>query len=213
MHDTDACVFPYPTGDSSLRRMALEARDLGLDSIVAAGAGGGTYAGVEIIGGTVIQAREFREVQAALRTATPGRGLVMASAGEYTFNRAVIQNSGVNVLRGIHAAPKNAFDHILSRMASERVVAVDLDLSLLVSERGYMRQRAIHRYADILRLHDRFGFPLTISSGARSITGMKSRRDMAALGGLFGLDATRLGEALGGVSRLLREERPVEVVE
>ena len=36
MKITDACVYPYPVGDSSVRRFALEARSFGYDSIVAA---------------------------------------------------------------------------------------------------------------------------------------------------------------------------------
>ena len=36
MKITDAAVFPYPCGDTSVRRLALEARSLGFDSLVAA---------------------------------------------------------------------------------------------------------------------------------------------------------------------------------
>ena len=39
MKATDASVCPYPAGDSTLARMALEARDLGFDSIVVIGEG------------------------------------------------------------------------------------------------------------------------------------------------------------------------------
>ena len=35
MKITDACVYPYPCGDSSVRRMALEAKALGFDRLVA----------------------------------------------------------------------------------------------------------------------------------------------------------------------------------
>src|SRR5665647_2342542 len=35
MKITDACVCPYPCGDSSVRRMALEAKDLGFERLVA----------------------------------------------------------------------------------------------------------------------------------------------------------------------------------
>ncbi len=43
MKITDACVYPYPFGDSSVRRMALEARSLGFDRLVAAGVSSGEH--------------------------------------------------------------------------------------------------------------------------------------------------------------------------
>ena len=35
MKRTDACIFPYPRGDSSLRRMLEEAQELRFDACVA----------------------------------------------------------------------------------------------------------------------------------------------------------------------------------
>lgn len=212
MQYTDACVFPLPLGDSSLRRMAIEARGLGFDSIVAAGVTGSAYRGIEVIGGTLIQAKDTREVQAALRKNNPHMALPMISAGAYPFNRAVIQAGWAKVVREIHASPKNSFDHIIARMAADKQVAIDLDLSLLVQERGYMRQKVLQRYADLVSLQGRFGFPFTISSGARSILEVKSRRDMIALCGLFGLDRDGAVSALGNISRIIHREKPVEVV-
>ncbi|MGV8129729.1 MAG: RNase P subunit p30 family protein [Methanolinea sp.] len=212
MQYTDACVFPLPLGDSSLRRMALEARELGFDSIVAAGVAGSVYRGIEIIGGTLIHAKETREVQAVLRKDNSQRSLPIVSAGGYSFNRAVIQAGWAKVIREIHATPRNSFDHIISRMAADKQVAVDLDLSVLIQERGYMRQKVLQRYADLVSLQGRFDFPFTISSGARSILDMKSRRDMIALCGLFGLDRDGALSALGNVSRIIHREKSVEVV-
>ncbi|OPX67856.1 MAG: Ribonuclease P protein component 3 [Methanoregulaceae archaeon PtaB.Bin056] len=213
MRCTDACVYPFPLGDSSVRRMAQEAGELGLDSIVAVGARGCIFRGVEVVGGTVIQGRDQGEVQAALRRMGKDPGVVMATAGDYALNRALLHMGRVRILRGIHATPGNSFDHILARMAAERQVAVDLDISVLVSGRDYTRQRALQRYADLVRLQSRFGFLLTLSSGARSILGMKSPRDMVALCGLFGLDEDDVEGAFLGIAKVLRPEKSVEVVE
>lgn len=212
MRCTDACVYPLPLGDSSVRRMAQEAGELGFDSIVAVGARGCIFRGVEVVGGTVIEGRDPGEVQAALRSLGGDPGIVMATAGDYALNRALLHMSRVRILRGIHSTPVNSFDHILSRMAAERQVAVDLDLSMLVTARDYARQRALQRYADLVRLQSRFGFPLTLSSGARSILQMKSTRDMVALCGLFGLDEDGVKWAFLGIAKILRPEKPVEVV-
>ncbi|HPC55911.1 MAG TPA: RNase P subunit p30 family protein [Methanolinea sp.] len=214
MQCTDACVFPYPGGDSSLRRMALSARELGFDSIVAACPANGTYCGVEVIGMKVMgrTGAGAKEVSHA-EPGQEGRAITVAHAGEYAANRALLRTGKIMVLRGIQWTPKNSFDHILSRMAAERGIAVDIDFSSLICERGSSRQRVIQRYADIVRLHRKFGFSLTLSSGARSVLGMRSPREMTVLGGLFGLEEDDTGRALGTVRQLLFPRSPVEVVE
>ena len=78
--------------------------------------------------------------------------MVSVSARDNGFNRAVIGLKGVHILRGIHAADKTAFDHVTAKMAADNNVAVDIDLSVLIAARGIARQRAIHRYRDILIL-------------------------------------------------------------
>ncbi|MDI9634097.1 MAG: RNase P subunit p30 family protein [Methanolinea sp.] len=202
MRCTDACVYPYPAGDSSLRRMALTARELGFDSIVAAVPAGGNVAGIEVI-----------PLSVHGRGGSCGnRALVAAQATDYAGNRALIQSGHVRIIRGIQSAPRNSFDHVLSRLAAEKGVAVDIDISAIVFERGQARQRAIQRYAEIARFAGKFGFSLTFSSGARSVLGMRSPREMVALGALFGLDREDVRAALGAVSALLFPESPVEVV-
>lgn len=213
MRCTDACVFPLPEGDSSPRRMALEARELGFDSLVAAGAAGDVFFGVEIVGAVILQGKDIKEVQAAARKVDTERVMLMVRAGDYLFNRALMHTGGIRVIREIQSTPRNSFDHILSKMAAERRIAIDLDLSVLVAGRDYVRQKALERYAAVVRLEERFGFPLTLSSGARSVLGMKSRWDMVALCRLFGMDEERVDCAFGSVARLLHPERPVEVVE
>ena len=63
MKITDACVFPYPAGDSSLRRLALEARSCGYDSIVAADTPAAEVFGIAVIPGTFLTGIPGREVQ------------------------------------------------------------------------------------------------------------------------------------------------------
>lgn len=214
MQCTDACVFPYPGGDSSIRRMALSARELGFDSIVAACPANGTYCGVEVIGMNVMgRAGAGNKESSPGESGQEGRAITVAHAGEYAANRAFLRTGKIMILRSIQWTSKNSFDHILSRMAAERSIAVDIDFSPLICERGSSRQRVLQRYAGIVRLHRKFGFPLTLSSGARSVLGMRSPRDMKVLGRLFGLEEEDIVKALGTVQQLLSPRSPVEVVE
>ena len=63
MKITDACVVPYPLGDSSAKRLALEARSLGFDSIVAPDAKAEMVCGVEVVPGAYLAGLSAKDVQ------------------------------------------------------------------------------------------------------------------------------------------------------
>lgn len=202
MKITDACVFPFPDGDSSARRLAVTARSLGFDSIVAQGSASFEYRGVNVSGGIIIPVTTAKEVSAALKRARSPGMVVSVQAGDNGFNRAVCGMKGVHILRGIHAADKRAFDHVTAKIAADNRTAVDIDLSTIIALRGHARQKAIHRYLDIIVLYRRFEFPLTISSGARSCLAMRSVREVTGLCSVIGLDTEDVQRALGGVEQV-----------
>ena len=202
MQITDACVFPYPLGDSSVRRMALEARDLGFDSIVAVDAPPGDFSGITILSGTIIRDSPVKDVINRVKRARESDSIVIVQARDNGFNRAAISVKGVHMLCGIHTADKLAFDHVTAKMAADNRVAVDLDLSPLIAGRGVGRQRALHRYRDILMLSSKFGFPVTLSTHARSILDMRSVREISGLCSVLGMEISDVGNALSGVAKV-----------
>ncbi|MGD9937441.1 MAG: RNase P subunit p30 family protein [Methanoregulaceae archaeon] len=199
-------------GDTTLERMAREAGALGFQAIVAVGAPAGSFGGVRVIPGVSIEAPNPNRAISAIRKAPPG-AFVTLQLGDGPFNRAAASLPGVHALSGVHLCRKNAFDHVAARTAAERGVAVELLLAPLIQERGSTRQSVLRRYADVLVLHNRYGFPLVLGSGARSCLELRAPRAAAALGGLFGLDHDGVDAALSGVDRLLAPKTPVQVVE
>ena len=81
MKITDAAVFPYPCGDTSVRRLALEAKALGFDSLVAIDTPAGSYDGVEILSGIIVQDAPMRDVIARVKA---GKGRRYRGLGERT---------------------------------------------------------------------------------------------------------------------------------
>jgi len=203
MKITDACVFPYPVGDSSVRRFALEARSLGYDSLVAADATAATICGVNIIPGVILVGVSAKDVQSWAKKSRGTGGILSVQMGDNGFNRAVAGTSGIHILRGIATADKQAFDHVAAKIAADNNTALDIDLSPIIFGRGHLRQKAIHRYLDLMVLHRRFEFPLTISSFACSVLGLRAVRDAAGLCSLFGMDEIDVQAALAGVSRVM----------
>ncbi len=208
MKITDACVYPYPRGDSSVRRMALEAKALGFGRLVAAGISSGEYHGIEILNGVLIRDTPMKDLISRVRQERNSDAVVSVQAGDNGFNRAVTGIKGVHILRGILSADKTAFDHVTARMAADSRVAVDIDLSPLVSGRGVVRQRAIHRYRDILVLERRFEFPITLSSHARSIREMRAAREISGLCSLLDMDTSDVEKAFGGVDSITIPPHP-----
>jgi ribonuclease P/MRP protein subunit RPP1 len=203
MKITDAAVFPYPCGDTSVRRLALEAKSLGFDSLVATDTPAGTFDGVEVLSGIIVQDVPMRDVIGRIKRAKDSGAVVSVSARDNGFNRAALGLKGIHILRGIHAVDKNGFDHVTAKMAADNNVAIDIDLSLLIGSRGITRQRAIHRYRDILTFEDRFEFPVTLSTHARSYLDLRDVREISGLCSLIGMDTSRTKKALDSVGRIM----------
>ena len=220
---SDACVFAYPLGSSSLRRMALEAKYLGFSRLVCSNAdfkaaipkefaGRTVFSvyGVEIVRGAVIKAENFRDFQNQVKKyeSVP---IVAVNAGENAFNRSVLSSGRINILKGMDNAPKNAFDDVCAVNALEKSVAVDIDLTPIIGKRGIARQKALAAYADILKFHRKYGFMLTISSGARTYTRLRGVREISNLCSLFGMTDEETIAALNSVSALLNPQNAVTV--
>ncbi len=202
MNSTDACVCPYPNGDSSVHRLALAAQSLGYDSIVAADVPACEYHGVMVLSGLMIAGKPLKDVMTLVKRSTGSGSIVSVQAGDNRFNRAILGIKGVHILRGIHAADKRAFDHVAAKIAADNCKALDIDLAPLISCRGHARQKAIHRYLDLMVLQKRYEFPLTISSCSRSVLSMRSVREVTGLCSLIGMDMVDVQQAFAGVSRV-----------
>jgi len=199
MKITDAAVFPYPNGDTSVRRLALEAAALGFDSLVAIDTPPGTYGDIEVRSGIIFRDVPVRDIVNRMKRYRGTGTVISVRAGDAGFNRAVIGMKGMHILRGIHGAEKNGFDHVTAKMAADNRVAIDIDLSTLIAMRGNARQKAIARYRDVLVLEERFEFPLTVSTGSGSVLDLRSVRDISGLCSLLDMDIPLVEKALAGV--------------
>jgi ribonuclease P/MRP protein subunit RPP1 len=208
MKITDAAVFPYPCGDTSVRRLTLEAKILGFDSLVVMDTPAGSLDGVEILSGIVLQDLSMRDVITRVKRAKDSGAVISILARDNGFNRAAIGLKGVHILRGIQTADKKAFDHVTAKIAADNNVAIDIDLSVLITARGTARQRAIHQLRDVLTFERRFEFPLTLSSHARSYLDLRAVREITGLCSLIGMETSDVERALDGVGRVTTPPQP-----
>jgi ribonuclease P/MRP protein subunit RPP1 len=209
---TDTCVHPYPEGNTTLRRMALEAGALGFNSIVAPVSHGSCYQGVRIIPSILITEFDVRRMSGLIKNQGKDGVLMMVNAGENGFNRSVLNLKGLHILRHLHKTQKNSFDHIAARIAADNKIAIDIDLHPLIHTCGVPRQKVLQRYRDIITLWSRYRFLLTLSSNAYSWLDLRSVEEFSLLCGLFGMDEQDVTEALSTVNDLLVPYRPVREV-
>jgi ribonuclease P/MRP protein subunit RPP1 len=192
--------------------MALEAGALGFDSIVVPAAPPQEYFGVRVIPAILIAELNPRVISGLIRANGQKQPLVMVNAGENGFNREILNLKGIHILRQVHKTRKNSFDHVSARLAAERGVAVDIDLSPIIHSSGLSRQRVMQRYNDLVTLFNRYRFSLTLSSNACSILDLRSVEEICLLCGLFSLEEDDVREGLGTAGSLLDQKGPVTVV-
>jgi ribonuclease P/MRP protein subunit RPP1 len=188
--------------------MALEARSLGFDCLVADGISSGNFYGIDVLNGVLLRDITLKDLVNRVRQVRDKNAVVSVQAGDNGFNRAVTGVKGISIIRGIQSADKTAFDHVTARMAADNQFAVDIDLSPLISGRGVIRQRAIHRYRDILVLERRYEFPITLSSHARSVLEMRAVREVSGLCSLLGMDTPEIEKAFAGVDTISTPPEP-----
>ena len=210
---TDAHVIPAPSGDTSLRRFALEAKNLGFDSIIAEFTGPVPEDCVipVVLMACVTEETQQKAIRAAGKAAKTA-DLVGISAGDAGMLRGVVQSGSVNIIYGLASQPPGTLDHITARYAAERGVAVAIDLESLLGRHSHRRQRAIRSYHDILRLHRKHHFPLVLGSGAQSYLGLRTPRAVALLCRSFGMEDAEIRAGFSSVNALLHPLVPVEVI-
>jgi ribonuclease P/MRP protein subunit RPP1 len=192
--------------------MALEARELGFDTLAAAGVPAGEYYGVAVHPATVVRGMTAREAVARAHRLRRDGHVVFIEAQDNGFNRAVLEAKAPHVLSGLHAADRHAFDHVAARIASDNGIAMDISLEPILRQRGIARQKALVRYLDLVMLSQKIGFPLVLSTHARSVLEMRSAREFGGIASLLGLGAEEAGQAMGTLRRLLQPDEPVRVV-
>jgi ribonuclease P/MRP protein subunit RPP1 len=192
--------------------MVREARELGFDSCVAVCQGNIPEPGdFRVLHGWIVSEQSVKAAMNRMRKA-PAGDLVMVDAGDAAFNRGILSTRGIHILRGIHRSPPRSLDHVSARLAARREVAIDIELYPLLHERKGGRQKVLQRYEDVLQLHRRFRFPLTISSGARSILDQRSVREITSLCSLFRMGTEEVFRALATCGEILERKGPVEEV-
>lgn len=164
----------------------------------------------DIVFGTRISAKTTKELISSLRRVPKGN-VVIVDVGDNGFNRTAITTKGVHLLAGLDALPKAGFEHITSEMARKHNVGLVIELGKIIDPRT--RRSALSHYADILKLHRKYRFPLVIATSATSPAGQRNLTETIALCSLFGMERAEVYAALNALDSIINPPKTVEVVE
>ena len=154
--------------------------------------------GIDVISCVMVKATTQPELDDLVRKVRDKAEVVMVSGGIYDINRAACSNPMVDVIcHPEKGRPDSGLDHICMRAAHESNVAVEVNFHEVKD--SYKRNR-VHILAAMRRnvmLAKKYEVPIITSSGAFSMWGLRSGRELAALANILGVE---LGKAVASVS-------------
>ncbi|WP_297898482.1 ribonuclease P protein component 3 [Methanobrevibacter sp.] len=114
---------------------------------------------------------------------------VTVLGGDLAVNRAACENRLIDVLSRPYFRNRSScgINHVLAKEAVRNNVAIELCFNDILSSYLSYRAKTLAYFREIIKLYNKFKFPLIITSGASSIWEMKSPRDILAIFNQLGL--------------------------
>lgn len=209
LFDSTFYDFNIHPSDSSITELALEAKRLG-------------YSGIAVTSSTIPDTEALPENFSIYRCVElPGRkireeikkhkgsDILTVTGGDESLNRAAVETEGLDILM-----QPAQFNNVLAKAASDNSIAIGFNLGAIIHLRGEARVLELMLMRKNLRHARKYRLSMLLTSSARSIYDLRSPRELAALGGLFGMTEE---EAVGAMSAapltILRRKSPEYVQE
>ncbi len=211
LFDASFYDFNIHPSDSSLTELALEAKRLG-------------YSGIAIINSTIPEKEVlpenfsiYRGIEISARPSRlreeikkhKGSDILTVIGGDESQNRAAVETEGLDILM-----QPAQFNNVLAKAAFDNSIAIGFNLGSLIHLRGEARVRELMLMKANLKHARKYKLSMILTSSARSIYDLRSPREMAALGGLFGMTREEAVEAMSAAPLgILRRKSPEYVQE
>jgi len=117
--------------------------------------------------------------------------------GDSKINRSACENIQVDLLsRPYYRRRDCGINHILAKEAYENNVAIELCFKDILTSYLSYRAKILSHFRDIIKLHQKFKFPLVITTGSSSILDIRSPRDISANFTSLGLNEDEINSCL-----------------
>lgn len=151
-----------------------------------------------------IKSSNVNEIRKAVNNFRNKASCISVVGGDLKVNRAVVENSRVDVLSRPYLNRYDAgLNHVLSKEALRNNVAVELCFKDVL--RSYLSHRAkvISNFRDIYALYRKFGFPLVLSSRAESVFDIRTTHDFVSFFKQTGLDNLEISKSFENSRNIL----------
>ncbi len=161
----------------------------------------------ELVQGVEIRAKNPQEMRKLVSKARELAPVLIVYGGDYKINRAACENPKVDIIAHPELGRSDSgLDEACLKSAAKSGVAMEINFLSIVSSFRKERAYVLDHISQNISLCKKFKVGLVISSGARSVWGMRSPRDLASLGSLLGLEEQKSVRAISDIPSSILED-------
>ena len=117
--------------------------------------------------------------------------------GDSRINRIACENIQIDLLSRPYFKRRDCgINHVLAKEAFENNVAIELCFKDILTSYLSYRAKILSHFRDIIKLHQKFKFPLLITTGSSSILDIRSPRDISSIFKSIGLNEDEIKKCL-----------------
>ncbi len=202
--------FDIHPSDSSITELALKAKRLGYSGIAVTNStipekealpeNFSIYRGIEISARPSRLREEIKKHQ--------GSDILTVIGGDESLNRAAVETEGLDIL-----LQPAQFNNVLAKAAFDNLIAIGFNLGAIIHLRGEARVRELMLMKANLKHARKYKLSMILTSSAHSIYDLRSPRELAALGGLFGMTNEEAVEAMSAAPLTILKRKSPEYVQ
>jgi ribonuclease P/MRP protein subunit RPP1 len=209
-------VHARPDGETTVARIAKTADKHGYDGIVVRNHGdqqttydadeiGATY-DVDVVDGVEVRADDRSRASGLVGNHRSRSTIVAVHGGSVAMNRFAVEQPTVDVLAH-PMADGGGFNHVMAKAAAANGVRLEFSLRNVIHETGGSRVREIQALQRLRELVEHFDAPYVVSADPRSHLGVRSPRELIAIGETIGFSRKQIEIGLTEWGRLVDRNR------
>ena len=126
----------------------------------------------------LIKSNNPSEIRKIVRKYRKKSSCISVLGGDLKVNRTSLENIQVDVLsKPYFKRYDSGLNHVLAKEAKDNNVAVELVFSDVLKSYLAHRSKILANFRDIYKLHQKYDFPLILSSGAESVFDLRTVKD------------------------------------
>jgi len=213
--DVYEAATPYPTGTSTVARLAATASEQGYDGLVVRPPASSIPEydpssvadryGVDVVEGCEVRTDDRSAANATVGRERDRRTVVCVRGGR--LNRFAVEDPRIDVLT--RPMDNGDINHVLARAAATNGVRLEFALGRVLRSDGGRRVQALRGLRKLHDMVEQYDAPFVVSAGAMSHLQMRAPRELRALGELVGLTPEQVEAGLGEWGRIAERNREV----